>query len=52
MSLTLVAKKHKISRASVCRLMKEAEREAQAKVVLSPRERRLAEQPIVLKNAT
>jgi hypothetical protein len=35
MSLTCVTKKHRISRASVCRLMKEAAREQQADIASS-----------------
>jgi DNA invertase Pin-like site-specific DNA recombinase len=38
MSLTQVAKRHKISRASVCRLMKEANANSHAVAVLSPGE--------------
>jgi DNA invertase Pin-like site-specific DNA recombinase len=48
MSLTMVAKKHRISRASVCRLMKEAECGQQIGVISSHQEHRPAGQQVAL----
>jgi DNA invertase Pin-like site-specific DNA recombinase len=51
MSLTCVAKKHRISRASVCRLMKEAVVRKPANVISSQHEHHLAEQLAPLERA-
>jgi hypothetical protein len=51
MSLTCVAKKHRISRASVCRLMKDAECGQQVKMISSESEHEPAEQLAPLERA-
>jgi DNA invertase Pin-like site-specific DNA recombinase len=51
MSLTEVAKRHHISRASVCRLMKEAERGREVKVISSQPDHRPSEEPMALEKA-
>lgn len=51
MSLTCVAKKHRISRASVCRLMKEAEGKRQIKMISSQHAQSPAEQLEALESA-
>lgn len=51
MSLTCVAKKHRISRASVCRLMKEAECGRQVNVIPPQHEKTPSGQRIVLESA-
>jgi DNA invertase Pin-like site-specific DNA recombinase len=51
MSLTKVATKHRISRASVCRLMREAERGGQVNVISSPHERHTVALPAPLESA-
>jgi DNA invertase Pin-like site-specific DNA recombinase len=51
MSLTEVAKRHHISRASVCRLMNAAERGREVKVISSQPEHRPIDQSMALENA-